>query len=643
MNKQKETYFDIILSILIMIFIIYIGSTLGKRAQLDLTSENLYTLSKGTKAILKKINAKIDIKLYYSKTAANQGSEGIRYFNTYYNYVRDLLEEYEGLSNNKISLQVIDPRPDTKEEEDAIRAGLKRFPLTQTEQYFFGLVATNENGTEKIIEFFDPQKQSNLEYDLTKLIYSSTNPKKKTVGILSSLEVLNDKMSPYMIQMMKMQGKSPPTSWIITEMMKEFYNVKKVMPTETEFIGIDILLVIHPKSFSEALQFAIDQFVLKGGKLIVLADPHSIIDQTSNKQQQMMMGATPPTNSNLAKLFNTWGVDLRDNQFAGDKYLSGMGRLDRFSPPARILPLLNCDKRCTSESKDTMTSSLNKLTFLYPGALNKLNPAATNISALITTTDKGNVYLAQGFERNNPKALMSKFKEGVAPVVIAYKIIGKFKSAFPDGIKVSENQKDDKKDATSTMMKHITGLKESKRESAIIVVADVDFIHDQFAFQQSIFGTAVANDNSAFLLNALENLTGSNDLMSVRSKGKFSRSFVRIDAIEFEAEKRTEGKVQEINANIARFTQEMQSLGGKGKSQALIRNEVVKKKKQLMKKIAQLKSQLRDVKREGREEIEKIGKGLQYINILVIPIIVTILGIILGIRRVRRRQLTFRR
>ena len=228
MDKHKENYLKVILGLFSMTLMIYIGSTLFKKAKVDITEEGLYTLSKGTKSILSKLDAPIKLKLYYSKTAANKGTEGLRAFNNHYLYVQELLRQYASNSRNNITLEVIDPRPDTPEEEDAMAYGLKKFNLTETERYFFGLVAENESGTEKIIEFFDPNLKDKLEYDLTKLIYTVLNPQKKNIGILSSMEVMNNELSPQMMQLMRMQGKSIEDSWMVTRMLSEFYNVKKI-------------------------------------------------------------------------------------------------------------------------------------------------------------------------------------------------------------------------------------------------------------------------------------------------------------------------------------------------------------------------------------------------------------------------------
>ena len=251
MNSKKENYLKVFLGLFSMTLLIYIGSTLFNRARLDLTEENIYTLSEGTKSVLKKLDSPISMKFYYSKTASNKGTEGLRQFNNYSLYVQDLLRQYVANSRNNLTLEVIDPRPDTPEEEDALAYGLKKFPLSETEKYFFGLAAENESGTEKIIEFFDPNQKDKLEYQLTKLIYQVLNPSKKTIGVLSSIDVIAEDVSPMMAQIMRMQGKRVETSWGAINALKEFYNVKKIDPQETETIGVDTLVIIHPRKFGE--------------------------------------------------------------------------------------------------------------------------------------------------------------------------------------------------------------------------------------------------------------------------------------------------------------------------------------------------------------------------------------------------------
>ena len=628
MRNKNENFIKAILSLLSMVFLIYIGSNTLKWIKVDLTEEKLYSVSKGTRTILQKLDSPIQLKLYYSKIAANKGSEGLRNFNNHFNYVRELLKEYIRYSRNNLSLQIIDPRPDTPEEEDAIAYGLKKFQLTDTEKYFFGLVAENETGTEKVIEFFNPQDRDRLEYDLTKLIYTIQNPQKKTIGILSSLDVMSDNdMNPYMAQIMRMQGRKVQDSWVVIRLLRDFYEIKKIDKETEDITNIDTLVIIHPTGFPEKTLFAIDQYLMKGGNLVVFVDPYSIIEAQAKAQAGLQSTFNSPDDG-FKKLMDKWGTEAPEHLFAGDKYLSGIGQVSRYQGPQRLLALLSCNSKCSAPHKDPISSGVNNATFVYPGVLRKKEVEGLTVTPVLSTSDKGNSYTAHRHELNNPSLLWNQFSEGDKPVVLAHKIIGQFKTAFPQGI-TTEKTKDKKNKKNKTL------LTEGQKESAIVVFSDVDFISDSFAFKKSIFGLSAANHNSTLFLNAIEALLGDVDLMSVRSKGRINRSFDVIEQIEFTAEKKTEAKVKEINANIVRVQSELNQLGKQANEGniAILQNEGLKKKKELAKKIALLKKELRSVKREGREKIETIGKIFQYINTLLGPLLIILGGVWYSRRR----------
>ena len=618
MKHLNENYFKVGLCLLSMIFILYIGSTLFKRVKLDFTQEGLYTLSPSTETLLKKLDSQVKLKLYYSKIAANKGSEGLRVFNNHFNYVRELITEFVVKSGNQLSLEVVDPRPDTPEEEDALAYGLKKFHLSETERYFFGLVAENESGTEKTIEFFDPEQKDKLEYQIAKLIYTVQNPQKKTVGVLSSLDVISENLNPYMAQIMQMQGKPVQDTWTVLKMAQEFYTLKKIERETNEITGINTLVIIHPIGFSEKTLFAIDQFLMKGGNLLVLVDPNAIVGSRKNPYG----GPSASPDDGFSKLMTEWGVELKKDEYVGDKYLSGVSHFSPNHPPARILGLLNCNRACTKNHDEPIVSGLEKITFIFPGNLEIREKKEITAKAFLSTTEKGNSYRASGFELNNPSMLWSKFSEGTKAMPIAYKITGKFNSAYPEGIKPETSQKNKKGETPKVIVK-------SEKNSAIIIYPDVDFIANQFAFKNSFLGLTLANNNSTLFLNSLEALSGDLNLMNIRSKGSIDRSFDVIEEIEFEAEKKTMHKVNQINSNISKFQTELNELGKKADTNniAILKNEGLRKKKKLAKKIAFLKKELREAKREGREKVESIGKLFQYLNTLLIPLLVIMFGL----------------
>ena len=642
---KHENFIKTILSLLSMVFLIYIGSNTLKWMKFDQTQENLYTLSEGTIHILKKLDSPVKLKLYYSKVAANKGSEALRGFNNHFYYVRELLKEYVRHSRNNLTLQVVDPRPDTSEEEEAMAHGLKQFQLTDTERYFFGLVAESETGTEKTIEFFNPEVRDRLEYDLTKLIYVVQKPQKKTVGIISSLPVMaEEEMNPYVAQIMRMQGRKVENSWIIVRLLKDFYNLERIKSDVNEISNIDTLVVIHPLGFPKKTLFAIDQYLMRGGNLVVLTDPHAVSDARARGG----FGSSSP-DEGFQKLMDKWGVEVPQHMFAGDKYLSGMGQVSRFQRPQRLLALLNCNQTCAAHYKEPISSGLQKVTFVYPGVVRKKGEIeGLTINPILSTSDKGNSYTAYGRELNNPTRLWEQFSEGKEPVVVGQKIVGRFKTAFPNGISPEDWAEPIDPDKDKEKQKRIERekekkdppelVKESSKESAIVLFSDVDFISDSFAFKQTFVGLSQANNNSTLFLNSVEALSGDKELMSVRSKGRVNRSFDVIEDIEFAAEKKTAAKVKEIQASITNFQSELNQLGRKAHEGniALLQNEGVKKKKELAKNIASLKNELRSVKREGREKIEMIGKVFQYINTLLGPFLVFLFAIWYSHRRKKR-------
>ena len=228
MSRMIQAVIGAVLILIIAFSAISVCQSIGERWKVDITDQKLYSLSKGTKAILGRLRQPITAKLYYAKTAALQGPDQIRYFNNYYEFVRALLEEYAAASKGMFKLEVIDPRPFSDDEEQAMQYGLKRFPITQEENFFFGLVLSTQFGVDKVIPFFSPDRQNFVEYDISYLIDTAITREKKRIGILSSLPVMGEDMSGYMAQMMRMQGQQPRGPWTIMEQLRRQYEVTSV-------------------------------------------------------------------------------------------------------------------------------------------------------------------------------------------------------------------------------------------------------------------------------------------------------------------------------------------------------------------------------------------------------------------------------
>ena len=621
MNRTIQAIVGAILVLIIAFSGISICQNLGARWKVDVTDQQLYTLSDGTKAILGRLNQPLKVKLFYAKTAALKGPDQIRFFNNYYEFVRALLAEYVAASNGTVQLEVIDPRPFSDDEEQALRVGLQRFPITEEENFFFGLVVQTQFGVEKTIPFFSPDRQNFVEYDISYLIDTAVTRQKKRIGIMSSLPVMGDDVSGYMAQMMRMQGQQPTPPWTIVEHLKKSYEVTGVPTDVNDINDVDILVVIHPKDLPEKAQFAIDQFVLKGGPTILCVDPHSMADRPQRNPMQQM--TVQKQSSDLDRLLGTWGLEMAANTFAGDRSLlleAPMGQNQRVEP---VMGFLGLQPGCFNKD-NVITTDLNQIRVLFAGVLKeKALPGQEKAGAdpnetadetptvaiertpLIMTTARGNSWsVTNSFELMfpDPAKLMGHFMEGNKPVAMGYLVTGRLPSSFPEGIEIeveAETEGDEDPNGPTMVSRHVTGLTEASENCAVVVFSDVDFLWDQLAYvSYGPFGKAPAGDNSALLINSIEDLSGSGDLISIRSRGNFKRPFTVVDEIEQEAERETADEMTLINLQIEGFNQELQTLvaGAKGQDQQeIVGSTIVENKRKLEVKIREAERQLRDV------------------------------------------------
>jgi len=671
MNRTIRAILGAALILVIVFSGISICQNLGSRIKVDITDQGIYTLSDGTRAILGKLNQPIKAKLYYTETAAMKAPDQIRYFNNYYEFVKALLREYVAVSKGMVQLEVIDPRPFSVEEEQAMRYGLQRFPITQEENFFFGLVMQTQFGVEKTIPFFSPDRHNFVEYDISYLIDTAITKQKKKIGIMSSLPVMGQDVSDYMARMMQMQGQQPEPPWTIVEQLKNKYEVKSVATDVNDINDVDILLVIHPKNLPEKTQFAIDQFVLEGGRTTVCVDPFCWMDRPQRNPMQMTQ---QDQSSNLDRLLRSWGLQMPENTFAGDRALAIDAPLSRTQRAEKVIGFLGLTADCFNKGS-VISTNLNQVRLLFAGVLNEVDPAPKTAgkpadpnqpqgqkkpeesprierTPLLMTTDHGNAWrVSSPFELMypDPAKLMSSFVDGTKPVNMGYLVTGRFKSSFPEGIEVEvaakdPNTKDKAADPNKPKMvkKHITGLTEAKDECAVVVFSDVDFLTDQLAYSQSIFGKIVVGDNSAVLLNTVEDLGGSGDLISIRSRGNFKRPFVVVDKIEQQAEKETAAEVTVINAQIEGFNQELQKLVASDQEpdkQEVLGSAIVQKKRDVELRIREAQRQLREIKAKQRERTDRLARTLEAVNMAAVPSVVMIVAVGLGLwRSVRRRH-----
>ncbi|MCA9451951.1 MAG: Gldg family protein, partial [Nitrospira sp.] len=526
-------------------------------ARFDLTEHDLYTLSEGTKNVLKSLSEPITLRFYLSKALAT-GLPGIK---SYATRVQEMLEEYAQVAGDQLYLEVIDPEPFSEEEDRAVAFGLQGIPLDGgSTQFYFGLAGTSSTDELEVISFFQPEREEFLEYDLTKMIHTLANPKKKVLGLLSTLPIDGSGGMPFMAQ----QGGGQP--WLILSHIEQMFEVKKIETTATTIPEeISVLMIVHPKSLSEATLYAIDQYVLRGGHAMIFVDPLAESDSGGGNPMNPMGGG--PRNSDMPTLFGAWGLELVKGQVLGDLPLAKkvqvqlQNRLQVVDYPVWI------DFRQDHFSdKDIVTAQVPSITVASAGIIRKKGETGTTVEPLIQSDEAAMQIEASRLSvMPDVSGLLNSYRPEGEKFSVAARVTGTVKTAFPEGKPQAEANASENPDMSSeaeTQTKdHLT---ESKDSINVIVVADTDILQDRFWVQvQNFFGQRIGIPNSGngtFVTNALDNLTGSNDLISVRSRAGYSRPFTLLRLLQQEAEQRFRQKEQVLQEQLKATERKIQEL-----------------------------------------------------------------------------------
>jgi len=613
-----------------------ISNTAFKSTRIDLTDNKFYTLSQGTRNIVSNLKEPVTLKLYLSQKLA----PSLAGINTYTIRVKELLEEYKRASGGKITLQFIDPEPFSEEEDKAVANGLQGAPIeSENTTFYFGLVGTNTTDGETVLPFFNPNREEFLEYDITQLIYKLDNPKQKVVGIMSTLPIQGKGGSPFM---KATEGSQP---WMIIDQIKQLFQVKKIETTVDKIPDdVDVLMLVHPKGFSDKTLFALDQFVLKGGRLLAFVDPYAETDEPPVDPNNPMAGLNAPRNSDLKKLFEAWGVELVDNKAIGDLSLAKKVQMQKGSKALVVdYPVWIDLHEKNFNNQDIVTAKLDSIAVATAGSLKKKDGAETTLTPLLETSEQGS--LIEGSKLGmlaDVEEMVRSFKpEG--KFTLAARLTGKLKTAFPDG-KPKEEKKDDKaKEETAQNTEE--SLKESKEAANIILVADTDILDDKFWVRvQNFLGQRVALPmaaNDKFVTNALDNLTGSNDLISVRNRGTFTRPFTKVEEIRKNAELKFREKEKQLLAQLQDTEKKLNDLQRnrkEGASAQVLTTEQQKEITRFRDEKVKIRKELRSVQHELQKDIERLDRNLKWINIGLVPFLVAFGGILLSFYRGRRKR-----
>jgi ABC-type uncharacterized transport system involved in gliding motility auxiliary subunit len=641
MNRSIAAILALVCAAVLFVGVNVIADKTLRSARVDLTQQHLYTLAEGSRTTLAKIDEPITVRFYYSKRLGTE----IPSYALYAQRVRDMLEEYVSLARGKIKLEILDPVPYSAVEDRAVAFGLQGVPIDQGgEQVYFGLAATNSTDDQQVIPFFQPERERFLEYDLTKLIHSLAFPKKTVVGLITALPVEGDIMAA-------MQGR-PMQPFAIIEQLRQLYELRTI-GSDLDKISpdIDVLMVIHPQNLSEKTQYAIDQFVLGGGRALVFVDPNSEIQQ-SRPSQFNPPGS--PAGSNLDKLFASWGIEIVPDMVAGDRFAARKVNAGSASRVQAVDYVAWLNLRSANFARDdVITADLSQINMATAGILQPRDGAKTKFEPLIQTSPAAMKIPVEKFQGPIPDVvgLLTNFKPENTRFTLAARVTGDVQTAFPDGppkaAEKKEAKPEDKSEATAKAEPPNEPAKEpqltqSKQPINVVVVADTDILDDRLWVQSSdFFGQRVAvpvANNGDFVANAVEALAGGNDLITLRSRGTSARPFEVVQNIQRDADSRYSAKQHELQDKLKATEAKIKDLKSDKSGNIQLTSEQTASLESFRSEMLQTRQQLRDVQLALNQEIDGLKARLQIINIALIPILVGIAALVVGILRLQRRK-----
>ncbi len=618
------------LAVVLFLALNVLSQTLFRTARLDLTAGSLYTLSDGTRSMLESASEPVTVRFFFSESLAGD----LPGFRQYAQRVRELLETYAAQSGGAITLHIIDPEPFSPAEDEAVGLGLRGVPLNQHgERLYFGMAATNTTDDLEVVPFFQDARESFLEYDLTRAFYRLAHPKRPVVGLISTLPV-DGGFDPE-------RGALP--AWTVAAQIRQLFELRNLTTEVAEVPDdIDVLLVVHPKELSGGTRYAIDQFVLGGGKAMVFVDPFSeAAAGIPDPENPMRMH-----NSRLPDLFAAWGVELAPGMIVGDRLSARKVRGGSRERPVAVDYIAWLDLRGDNfDREQIVTAQLGAINVATAGALSPAEDATTEFTPLIRSSDQ-----AMLFERMHvqfmpdPAQLLADFVPTGERYVIAARVSGAVETAFPDGPPADEEAAGGSppEDEDAPLPEgHLTA---SEGPVNLLLVADSDLLADRFWVQVGSFiGENVVvpiADNGAFVINALDTYAGSSDLIGLRSRRTSDRPFVIVQELERAAEERFRETEQELQAQVRDTEAQLAELqvGGDG-AQAVLTPEQQQSIVAFRERLVATREQLREVQLALRQDIERLGASLKFVNIALVPVLVALVGVAVALLRARRRRL----
>jgi ABC-type uncharacterized transport system involved in gliding motility auxiliary subunit len=631
---QKKSLATLLYSsagILVMLAIVIAVNVITSVApvRVDLTREKAYTLSAGTRAVLKKLDTPVKIRFYCTQSeTASAESVALK---SYARGVEDLLQEYRQVAGKNLIVEKFDPQPDSDAEDSARLDGLEPQTLNGNDEFYLGL-SVGLADERVAIPFLDPSRERQLEYDVTRAIARVFAPDKPTVGVMSSLPVFGAPANPMMAE----TGQSGPPAWTLIEQLKEDFNLKHIELTADKIDDdVKVLLVIHPKDISEPTQYAIDQFILGGGKVIALLDAQSVLD--SRQQQNPMMGGGPSggTSSSLDKLLPAWGLAFDTGKVVADLdfklQLNGPNHQPTDAP---AFLGLNADG---INRDDIATGPLDTVWLPLSGAFTGAPVAGLKETVLLHSSTQAE--LVDGMAASmGGESLMENFKPTGVSYALAVRLTGKFKTAFPNGKPGAAG------DAAATNAPAADGgLKESRVETSVVLFGDADFASDDFSMRKmdSPFGAMASplNGNLNLVQNLVEQLAGDSNLIAIRSRATTHHPFTRIEQMEAAAEAQGEARITELQTSLNEAQQRLDELQQQKKDpdqRFILSPEQRAELENFRKKQGEVSRELKQARKDLRREVVSLETHIKWLNILTMPLAVTLAGVTIAV--VKRKK-----
>jgi ABC-type uncharacterized transport system involved in gliding motility auxiliary subunit len=589
--------------LLVLVAVNYLITRVPSRIA-DLTDGKLYTLSDGTKKVLRELQAPVRLKLYIS-----QGEAVPVPLRGFTQRVEDLVREFKSVAGQNLIVERYNPKPDSEEEDAAQLDGVEPQQLMSGEQFYLG-ASISQLERKQVLPNIAPQRERLLEYDLIRAIARVASPERPKVGVMAGLPVMGERFNPFTRQ------SSEP--WYLAYELKREYEVREVPMSAKEIPkDINVLLLIHPRDPRPETEYALDQFVLRGGKLIAFVDPYAYFDQSPT------MPGMPPqqgSSSGLPTLFKAWGVDMPAGKVVSD-VVFGSGSGARYTPTVLTL------NRTAFSRDDVVTASIETLLYAFGGAF---EVKGSDLKAVELLKSSPNSMLVEG-----PDAIKSgddatkNFKPSGKPMPLALRLTGKFKTAFPEGIKEKDKP-----------VPNTPALRESAAENSVILVADVDMLADGAAVDvQDVFGRKVvvpSNGNLAFALGMVEQFAAGDALISLRGRTASFRPLTVVRELEAEAQKQYFGKIRGLEEELQKTTarlQELQKSQGAGKSAQLMSPEQQAELERFRKQVAATRLELKEVRKTLRQDAEALVFWTKVANIALMPLLVLLIGLLVALLR----------